>query len=43
MNDINIIIWYYQVTATEAYKILSMLSDEELELIREEYEKEGIY
>ena len=37
MYDIIMIIWYYGVSATEAYKVLDSLTDEEKEQIWEDY------
>ena len=37
MYDVIMIIWYYGVSATEAYKILDSLTDEEKETIWKEY------
>lgn len=37
MYDIQMIIWYYGVSATEAYKILKDLSEEELQQIWKDY------
>lgn len=37
MYDVIMIIWYFGVSATEAYKILEEITDEEKEQIWKEY------